>query len=90
MEFTTETIIFEGTKNSEIQILAYFFLYFYQNRTRERATSRISANFFSGILENPGASEKNSVNFRKNIFHAYFSCKSPIARDRDFDVKTSF
>ena len=42
----TETTIFEGTKNSEIPIFAYFFLYFYQNRTRERATFRISANFF--------------------------------------------
>ena len=86
----TETTIFEGSKNSEIQILGCFLLYFHQNRTRERATSRISANFFSRILERFGASEKNGVGFRKNLFHAYFSCKSAIARDRDFEVKTAF
>ena len=89
-EIPTETTIFVHTKNSEIQIFAYFFLYFYQNRTRERAKSRISANFFSGILQSFGASEKNSVDFQKNIFHAYFGCKSAIARDRDFDVKSAF
>ena len=46
--------------------------------------------FFSRILESFGASEKNGVGFRKNFFHAYFSCKSAIARDRDFEVKTAF
>lgn len=42
----TETTIFEGSKYSEIPILGCFLLYFHQNRTRERATSWISANFF--------------------------------------------
>ena len=46
--------------------------------------------FFSRMLESFGASEKNGVGFRKNFFHAYFSCKSAIARDRDFDVKSAF
>ena len=46
--------------------------------------------FFSRTLESFGASEKNDVGFRKNLFHAYFSCKSAIARDRDFEVKTAF
>ena len=46
--------------------------------------------FFSRILESFGASEKNGVGFRKNLFHAYFSCKSVIARDRDFEVKSAF
>ena len=46
--------------------------------------------FFSRILESFGASEKNGVGFRKNLFHAYFSCKSAIARDRDFEEKTAF
>ena len=46
--------------------------------------------FFPGILKSPRASEKNSVGFRKNIFHAYFGCKSAIARDRDFEVKKAF
>ena len=46
--------------------------------------------FFFRILESFGASEKNGVGFRKNFFHAYFSCKSAIARDRDFDVKSAF
>ena len=41
----TETTNFEGTKNSEIQIFAYFSRYSHQNRTRERATCRNSANF---------------------------------------------
>ena len=88
----TKKIVFTFHFRSQPQfsILACFLLHFHQNRTRERATFRISANFFSGILESLGASEKNSVDFRKNIFHAYFSCKSPIARDRDFEVKTSF
>ena len=26
----------------------------------------------------------------KNIFHAYFGCKSAVAGDRDFEVKTAF
>ena len=46
--------------------------------------------FFSGILQSLGASEKNSVGFRKNLFHAYFGCKSAIARDRNFEEKTAF
>ena len=46
--------------------------------------------FFSGILQSLRASEKNSVDFRKNIFHAYFGCKIAIARDRNFEVKTVF
>jgi len=46
--------------------------------------------FFSRILESLGASEKNGVGFRKNIFHAYFCCKSAIAGDRDFQLKTAF
>ena len=50
----------------------------------------IRQTFFSRILESFGAPEKNGVGFRKNIFHAYFSCKSAIARDRDFCPKTAF
>ena len=45
---------------------------------------------FFRILESFDASEKNGVGFRKNFFHAYFSCKSAIARDRDFEVKSAF
>ena len=43
--FATETTNFVHTKNSEVQIFAYFLRYFHQNRTRERATCRNSANF---------------------------------------------
>ena len=87
---STDTTIFEGTKNSEIRILGCFLLYFHQNRTRERATSRISANFFFQDIRKFRGVRKNGVGFRKNFFHAYFSCKSAIARDRDFEVKSAF
>ena len=87
--FITETTIF-GSKNSEVRILGSFLLYFHQNRTRERATSRISVNFFSRTLDSFEASEKKGVGFRKNIFHACFCCKSAISRVRDFEVKTAF
>ena len=43
---------------------------------------------FSQDVRKSRASEKNSVGFRKNIFHAYFSCKSAIARDMDFCPKS--
>ena len=43
--FATETTNFVHTKNSEVQIFAYFLRYFHQNRTRERATCRNSAKF---------------------------------------------
>ena len=46
--------------------------------------------FFSWILQSLGASEKNSVDFTKNFFHAYFGCNSAITGDRDFEVKTAF
>ena len=92
---TTETTIFVHTKNSEIRIFAYFLLNFYQNWSsiiEPESALRLGfwQTFFSGILQSLGASEKNSVDFRKNIFHAYFSCKSAIARDSDFEVKTAF
>ena len=86
----TETTIFEGSKNSEIRILGCFLLYFHQNRTRERATSRISANFFFRDITKFRSVRKNDMGFRKNLFHAYFSCKSAVARDKDFEVKTAF
>ena len=90
MFFSTETTIFEGTKNSEIQILAYFFSIFTKTKPESALRLGFRQTFFSGILQSFGASEKNGVDFQKNIFHAYFGCKSAIARDRDFEVKTAF
>ena len=78
------------TKKSEIQILAYFFSIFTKLEPESALRLGFRQTFFSGILQSLRASEKNSVDFRKNIFHAYFSCKSAIGRDRYFDVKTAF
>ena len=71
-----------------------FWLIFFSIFTKTEPESALRLGFrqtfFSGILQSFGASEKNGVDFQKNIFHAYFGCKSAIARDRDFGVKTAF
>ena len=67
----------------------FFALFSPKSNQRTRYVSDFGK-LFSRILESFGASEKNGFGFRKNFFHAYFSCKSAIARDRDFEVKTAF
>ena len=71
-----------------------FWLIFFSIFTKTEPESALRLGFrqtfFSGILQSFGESEKNGVDFQKNIFHAYFGCKSAIARDRDFGVKTAF
>ena len=71
-----------------------FWLIFFSIFTKTEPESALRLGFrqtfFSGILKRFGASEKNGVDFQKNIFHAYFGCKSAIARDRDFGEKTAF
>ena len=56
---------------------------------RESAMTRISSNFFSTILESLWASEKNYVDFKKTVFHAYFFCSLATARERGKWVKTA-
>ena len=68
----TETTIFEGSKNSEIQILGCFLLYFHQNRTRERATSRISANFFFQDIRKFRGVRKKWCRFQEKLFSCVF------------------
>ena len=77
-------------KNLKSRFCFVFFSIFSKIEPENAVLLGFRQTFFSRMLESFGAAEKNGVDFRKNIFHAYFCCKSAIARDRDFEVKTAF